>query len=117
MTPPPVDWPVENCRSNLPVAASKARKLPSRSTVINSPLAVATMPEIIGAVAWWRQRTAPESASTAVTQPAFFGSCWPKPLLEPRNVLPASNSGTSGLSFSVEHQSMLLTYTRLVAAE
>ena len=33
----------------------------------------------------------------------------PKPLAEPRKVLPSSNSGTAASSFSVEHQSMLFT--------
>src|SRR2546421_10154755 len=60
---------------------------------------------------------APVSASTAVTQPAFRESCTPKPLAEPRKDFPSSNSGTAGSSLSVEHQSMLFTYTRFVAAE
>ena len=73
------------------------------------PLAVTAIPATIGVVIWLRQRTTPESASTAVTQPSFRASLSPNALAEPRNCLPSSNSGSFESSFSVEHQSTLFT--------
>src|SRR5437899_12611520 len=74
-------------------------------------------PATTGAGDWYRQRTMPVSASTAVTQPRLRESLSPKAFAEPRNCLPGSNSGSLSSSFNVVHQSTLLTYTRLVAAE
>src|SRR5580658_8111879 len=71
--------------------------------------AVTAIPATMGVVIRLRHRTTPVSASTAVTQPNLSASLSPKPLAEPRNVFPSSNSGSLGSNFNVVHQSVLFT--------
>src|SRR5947208_16870976 len=117
ITPPPTGCPVAIRRNTFPVAASNARIFPRRSPVTTSPLAVMVAPATSGAGDWYRQRTVPVSASTAVTQPLLRGSFSPKAFPNPRNCFPGSNSAPLSPSFSGLHQSTLLTSTRLVAAQ
>src|SRR5262249_50036298 len=117
MTPPPPGCLVAIRCNTFPDDASNIRRSPMRSAVTSNPLPVTTRPATIGVADWYFQRTAPLSASTAVTQPCLFSSWSPNKLLEPTKGLPGSNFTGLGSSFTVEHQSTLLTYRRFAAAE
>ena len=95
----------------------ECQKIAASPAVNTNPAAVTAIPATIGWDVSRRHRTTPVSASTAVIQPLLRSSLSPKAFAEPRKGLPASKTGAFVSSFTVLHQSMLLTKTRFASGE
>src|SRR5215216_3445984 len=104
--PPPIDWPVASCQSTVPLAASNAYSVPPRSAANTNPPAVGVPPASTGRGAANFQRTAPSSASNAVSQPLALAGGSIACDAAPNQLAPLGGTGAeAGESCTVVHQS------------
>src|SRR5215475_7727408 len=117
MTPPASGPPVLKLYRVLPLRASSARKLPSRSPVKSTLPAVGVKAAYIGVAHFMRQAIWPVCGSTALIQPAHLlvGSLLPQPLASPVYGIVATHFG-SGPDLNTVHQSIAFTYRYPVSA-
>src|SRR4051794_18201676 len=104
--PPPIERPGDACHSTAPFAPSNAYSVPPRSAANTNPPPVGVTPARIGREAENFQRTAPFSASKAVSHPFALAGGSMAWVAAPNHPAPVDGTGAdSGTSCTVLHQS------------